>query len=188
MTDQRRSKNPYVELQWRVWWNILNGTHVLKGVGNAGENSGPVNGSFSCPSSVDFRPCQAISQESYRGVEYGEKRNVHTPITKLFNFTCNSGNPEHRRETTENFMLFHLFTVFTVNMCRSRNIDSSRHSKHRWAVLWNLGVRERTGHVHSCSPVSSHGHYLIQMNYRVPPAEDRRDTTLENSDLAKHRR
>ena len=45
-------------------------------------------------------------------------------------------------------------------------------------------MRERTGHVHSYSPVSSHGHYLIQMIYIVPPAEDRRDTTLENSSLA----
>lgn len=42
---------------------------------------------------------------------------------------------------------------------------------------------ERTVHINNFSPMSSHGHYLTQMSYRVPQAEDGSDIALENNNL-----
>lgn len=79
--------------------------------------------------------------------------------------------------------LLHLFTVIILNMCHSRSVVSSWHSKHEHTVLRNFEVGERKVHINNSNPVASRGHYLTQMSYVVPLAEDRSDTALENTNL-----
>lgn len=97
-----------------------------------GENPGPVNGSFSCPSSVDFRPCQATSQESEREEDSMGRRGVFLLLLQNCSILLAAQETQNTEERPLKVScLFHLFTVFTVNMCPSRNIVSSRHRKHR---------------------------------------------------------
>lgn len=102
---------------------------------------------------------------------------------RSFNSICSSGIPEHRRETTESFML-----ILPLHCHYFKHVSQQEYcqfiTQQTWiSIFVEFQGGERIDTYHS-SPKSSCGRYLIQVNYIVPPAEDRSDTAFENSNLA----
>lgn len=102
---------------------------------------------------------------------------------RSFNSICSSGIPEHRRETTESFML-----ILPLHCHYFKHVSQQEYcqfiTQQTWiSIFVEFQGGERIDTYHS-SPKSSCGRYLIQVNYIVPPAEDRSDTAFENNNLA----